>query len=353
MTTAAHSSVSIFFVRAIIKHARQQEINWQRLLQQSGINPDVLTDNSATVSLQQFSQLETATILAMDDEALGYTRSKVPFGCWRMMCLSTINAATLEDVLNRLCSYYRLHDIGIKLQLEKGEDVSRFLLAPLADSEPAFTPDTFLYLLSLYKTYRYCTWIIRADLPLISIKLPFPAPANGIEVRRLFYSYPMAFEQDIACFEFQSKLLTKPVARDIDELEDFLQHPIYDLLSFSGLDLSWSLKVRQLLKERGALNLDYEAVATDLGLQPKTLSRHLKQEGTTYKEIKNHLQQDAAVLFLSDRQLPIEEVAYRVGFSEPSAFTRAFKSWMGLTPAAYRKSFSPPRPHDTSLIPHD
>ena len=67
------------------------------------------------------------------------------------------------------------------------------------------------------------------------------------------------------------------------------------------------------------------------------LSERLTAEGTTFKEIKNQLRRDTALHFLGKQGLSIEEIAHRAGFSESSAFIRAFKGWTGVTPYTYRK----------------
>ena len=70
-------------------------------------------------------------------------------------------------------------------------------------------------------------------------------------------------------------------------------------------------------------------------MSPQTLRRHLREEGTSFQELKDHLRRDLAIYQLGS-DLPIQRIAERLGFSEPSAFHRAFKKWTGLTPGAYR-----------------
>jgi AraC-like DNA-binding protein len=78
-------------------------------------------------------------------------------------------------------------------------------------------------------------------------------------------------------------------------------------------------------------------VAQALDVHPQTLRRRLSGEGITFKEIKNQLRRDTALHLLGKQGVSIEEIAYRSGFSESSAFIRAFKGWTGVTPYTYRK----------------
>ena len=67
-----------------------------------------------------------------------------------------------------------------------------------------------------------------------------------------------------------------------------------------------------------------------------TLRRHLREEGSSFQELKDHLRRDLAIYHLGRDELAIQDIAEQLGFSEPSAFHRAFKKWTGLTPGAYR-----------------
>ena len=100
---------------------------------------------------------------------------------------------------------------------------------------------------------------------------------------------------------------------------------------------SWTARVREQLRRDLAHLPELRDVAAVLALHPQTLRRRLAAEGTTFKQIKSDIRRDTALHFLGKRTLSVEEVAHRSGFSEASAFIRAFKGWTGLTPYSYRK----------------
>lgn len=77
-------------------------------------------------------------------------------------------------------------------------------------------------------------------------------------------------------------------------------------------------------------------VARRLRMGTRTLQRRLEQQGTSFKEVLDRVRADLARAYLLDRALPLGEVAYRVGFSDPSTFSRAFKRWTGRSPRDYR-----------------
>ncbi|HEY0114794.1 MAG TPA: helix-turn-helix domain-containing protein [Allosphingosinicella sp.] len=80
-----------------------------------------------------------------------------------------------------------------------------------------------------------------------------------------------------------------------------------------------------------------ERVARELGCSRQTLYRRLKAEGVTFEELLDSLRRRLAIRFLQKEGLSVKEAAYRLGFSDPSAFSRAFKRWTGSSPTAMRR----------------
>jgi AraC-like DNA-binding protein len=77
-------------------------------------------------------------------------------------------------------------------------------------------------------------------------------------------------------------------------------------------------------------------VARRLHMSERSLQRHLRDEGVRFEALVEGLRRDLAMSYLSDRKMAIAEVAYLLGYSEPSAFHRAFKRWTGTTPGELR-----------------
>jgi len=75
-----------------------------------------------------------------------------------------------------------------------------------------------------------------------------------------------------------------------------------------------------------------DAVAGKLGVSRPTLFRRLKAEGVTFAEVLDQLRHRLALGYLGGRKVSVNETAYLVGFSEPAAFSRAFKRWTGASP---------------------
>ena len=91
-----------------------------------------------------------------------------------------------------------------------------------------------------------------------------------------------------------------------------------------------------LLLEAGGASL--EALAAALHVSTRTLRRRLQEHETSYKALLEDVRHELAKHYVGQTREPFDEVARKLGFSEPSTFYRAFKRWAGMTPALYRSS---------------
>jgi len=77
-------------------------------------------------------------------------------------------------------------------------------------------------------------------------------------------------------------------------------------------------------------------VAKKLGISPRTLSRKLRDERVAFAEILEETRVALAKRYLVERDLPVSEIAWLLGYAEISSFTHAFKRWTGMTPRVFR-----------------
>jgi AraC-like DNA-binding protein len=79
-------------------------------------------------------------------------------------------------------------------------------------------------------------------------------------------------------------------------------------------------------------------VAARLGISAPTLYRRLKAEGASFAELIDEVRRKLALHYIGEEEMPPTEASWRLGFSEPSSFTRSFKRWTGASPSAYRQN---------------
>jgi AraC-like DNA-binding protein len=187
------------------------------------------------------------------------------------------------------------------------------------------------------------------------IALALVGPGESAEVVRFQHARPesvAAYETLFECdleFEtahnevvFDARLLDRPQIHIDAPLCGALQRRADEMLAMLDAGTSLEDRVRALLAmEPDLTSLPVDAAAARLGMGSRTFQRRLGREGASWSSLLEEEQKRRACTALERSAEPIKELAYRIGFSEPSAFHRAFKRWTGMTPSEYRRQRQP------------
>tara|TARA_R110002110_G_scaffold406421_1_gene626425 strand:+ start:245792 stop:246793 length:1002 start_codon:yes stop_codon:yes gene_type:complete len=327
-------SISVYFARAVLKNTVAAGLDPIALLRKNRISPRLLLEDNARISIERFADLQVSAMLELGDEMLGYASRRMPIGSWSMMCHAVNGSETLGQALSRYCRFYQLFEFGTQPQLLEDEGEAIIELRHI-DDDSQIHP--YLIEMIFFNLHRFASWLVQEHLPLQRVELPFAPSAELSDYRHMFLANPVAFEQPVARLVLANSLLDKRIVQNEAGFRHFLRHPVLMLLTQHYHTDSWTSRVRTLVRTNLAEMPELNEVAAVLDVHPQTLRRRLSGEGTTFKEIKNQLRRDTALHFLGKQGLSIEEIAHRAGFSESSAFIRAFKGWTGVTPYTYRK----------------
>lgn len=161
-------------------------------------------------------------------------------------------------------------------------------------------------------------------------------PSYRSEYDRIF-QMPIQFGSEMNAIMFGEELLSVRVAPPNKYVSRLVQRQAEGLLQRLDGASSARGQVEKLLRpmlHTGQANID--AVARQLGVSRQTLFRKLKEEGVTFEKIRDEMRYRLALQYLKRENISVNETAYRVGFSDPAAFSRAFKRWTGSSPRAVR-----------------
>jgi AraC-like DNA-binding protein len=166
------------------------------------------------------------------------------------------------------------------------------------------------------------------------VLVPRMTPADPEPYRRHFRA-PVRFNRESATLVFPADDLKRRVAGADPLLRAVLEDRLRQLRADAGA--GFSDDVRRLLRTRlmGARS-SAEGMAHLLAIHRRTLSRRLRDSGRGYRAMANEVRFEIARQLLEDTEISLGEIAAALGYSEASAFTRAFRRWSGQSPKAWR-----------------
>ncbi|MFE1555267.1 AraC family transcriptional regulator [Streptomyces sp. NPDC058734] len=327
-------TVTVHHVRAVLAGARRTGLDLVPLLQEAQIPPLLLGDDRARVTPAQFARLFRALYRTTQDEFLGLSAVPSRPGTFAMMCHACLGCRDLGAAVERAAAFYGLFPGGPELALETGGGQARFTVRNDFDGDE----ERFLTECVLAIWHRLCSWLVGRRIPLVHAAFAYPPPPHRDEYDALF-DCPVRFGAGRTEAVFDAGWLTAPLLRDEAALDAMLRRAPFDLLSRPEYGTTVAEQVRRTLTRRlrGSPRLpELGEVAARLAVSPATLRRRLRQEGTSFQQLKDDVRRDAAIAGLAEGGEPIAELAARLGFSEDTAFHRAFRRWTGTTPGAYR-----------------
>ncbi|AMS18006.1 AraC family transcriptional regulator [Pseudomonas chlororaphis] len=318
------------FVREMLGQLRLDADARAALLERCDLPREALRDGYRVAPLN-YRALSRLAVGVGADEALGFFARTVPPGSFEQLLRLLVHLPTLAEAFEEAARFYKLFDDSPPWRLEKHARIGRLLLT----SRPGAQTDSVLWphmlLLALWHTG---SWLTGETLPLRRIVLPGHLSAFTAQTRFLFGRQPAFATQ--AWLELPAVNLQAPLMRRPAEAARFARHLLPAVIAPGPL-ASFEAHLRALLctAEPFAGLSELEA-ARALGISRQTLARRLAALGVTFLGVRDELRRDLACTLLARGSVSVAKLAERLGYSEPSAFQRAFKQWTGLPPGAYR-----------------
>jgi len=285
------------------------------------------------VTIEQAVVIARRLWLSTDDELLGLGLTTVPRGTFRLVCFGLISAPTVRAAVVRFQSFQNSLPGFPPVGLDESASHARLHFDIRAVSQPnVVVTDTMLAL-----TRQFIAWAIGDRLPLRRVEVPYTA-VPGLDDYEAVFGAPVTFGADHPAIVFNATVLDAGLVRDEDDLAEFLRGAPVGALGLRDYSVSVGAQVRRIL-ERGFTGLppSVDSIAAELAMSPQTLRRRLQEEGTSSRKIREQVLRDTAIASLVRGDETIAVLSRRLGFSEPSAFSRAFRRWTGSSPKTYQR----------------
>ena len=332
-------TVGAGFVRGLMRLAVSKGASEQALALHAEINPQDLLDQDKRIPFRKYVALMRAAKLACKDPALGlHYGEAVDVSEISIVGLLGRASETMVDAFAQLKRYARLI---VEVEVEGTNADDRFAFSREGDQiwlvDTRKNPNDFPELTESAFAHIICSTRHLGDTPFAkAVQVTHADPGYRAEYERIFQA-PVAFDCTRNALRLDPAWLGKRFSNE--------PRYVFGILSAHAQALLTSLENTQttrghveslLMPILHTGNASVDLVASKLGLSRQTLFRRLKAEGVTFQQVLDGLRHKLALHYLGGKKVSVNETAYLVGFSDPAAFSRAFKRWTGASPRQAR-----------------
>jgi AraC-like DNA-binding protein len=323
--------VSVVQFRAFVDALEQLGYDVQRILADFDLTRATLADPDALIPCALNDALFGCALRQRPMTNL-HARLAIatPIGAFPLLDYLIVTCDTVGEGVKQLARYLPLIGVPCALDLRDDEDPIRVVFVTVGSAPPGATEYGVVLVLNNLRTETDGAFTVdfvsfahpveyAAELEQI-VKCPVRSDASwsGLALPRTAWKVPFRRRD--------------PILRQVLERHAESAGPVASVAD------GFTVDVRRALASglaKGAT--DVEIIARQLGVSSRTLQRRLAVSGQSYQELLDTVRREAAEKCIAASSLPIAEVAYLVGYSEPAAFHRAFKRWTGVTPHAFRE----------------
>ncbi len=339
-TAPPERTVSVAFVRGALQAL--SGVQRSEALAVAGIAPHLVDEAAARVPAAAFARLWMVVARLLDDEFFGLDARRMKVGTFAMLCHTLAGQATVGAALQQAVRGFGLVFDDISASLRVAGGTATLTLSNRitgnhngADALQArrFADETLLVML-----HGLLCWLAGRRVPLTRLDWAHAEPAHADEYRRMF-SPLQRFGAAATAAQFDARVLAGAVTVNAASLKAFLRDAPQSVFLKQVVAAGASDRVRRLCRaalDRGDAAPTLAALAVALKLSTATLRRRLEGEGTTWGGMKDEVRRDRALQLLAEGQLPVADIAARLGFNDASTFYRAFRKWTGSAPGAWR-----------------
>lgn len=242
-----------------------------------------------------------------------------------------LHSATVGDALRSLVSHLSIQNRDAVPSLVVEADTALFsysIYQPDVESADQISDGAIACALNALRALCGSEWSP------IEVLLPRQTPTDQEPYRRHFRA-PVRFNQEIAAIAFPARDLKLRIVGADPLLHAMLEERICQIKGEPRAN--FTDHVRRVLRTRlPRAPCSASGVAALLAMHRRTLTRHLSGEGTGFRALTNEVRFEVARQLLAGTRLSLGQIAAVLGYSEASAFTRAFRRWAGQTPTAWR-----------------
>jgi AraC-like DNA-binding protein len=325
--------VPVTYAAALLDLVEELGVPREQLFAEARVRPEVLGNPQGRLSFIDFTQLISSALRLCNEPALGLLLGqRLNVSTHGILGYAVLSSANLGKAIQFALKYYRV--LGLTYELEMLELDGRVELRA-SESIPLGSLSRFTAEGLLASLYSIARFLVGERLEEVEVGFAHAAPHYAERYERLF-GVPVGFAQPYHRLSMPSTYLERPMALANPATVQMCEQQCEALLASLDVHDGLLTRVRRLLLARPGDFPDLVSAADALHTSGRSLRRHLSNMGTSYQQVLDEVRRSLALQYLTTTHLPLYEIAYLLGFSDPSNFRRAFKKWTGKLPSDFR-----------------
>ena len=336
--SAAVPRVSTFIVRALIEVVERAGVTRDKVMVAAQLDVARLDDILGGFSFPEFIALEASALELTGDDGLGLrVAEQSSEAAFDVLAHLAAHAPTLRDAVALCVQFQRLLMEGTALTLRERGDSA---IVRCEFPRSTLRGDRMLAELAMGGLARMIRIFAGHAAKPRAVSFEHPRPPYARAYARVFGGAER-FSQRFTGIEFDRAVLGRRQLHHHPELYSVLHGDAESKLQRMARGQRFVDRVQQYLLSVPPKRMpDMTGIARDLGLSTRSLRRRLAEDGASYKALVQSVLEIRATQMLSDPNRTIQQTAAEMGFSDPSAFQRAFKRWKGMTLGQFKESKS-------------
>jgi AraC-like DNA-binding protein len=332
--TSGSALRSVVGAQLMAQLAREHGVALERCLAGTGIAPEALEDTAAEITLDQEIELTRNVVMALPHVAdlglkAGQRYGLSTFGIYGFAILSS---GTMRGALDVAMRYHDLAMAFCRLYVRDFDGELRMMMEDAhlpADLRP------FSVERSLASQARIWRDVLGVTSAMPGLRMRMPKPAHAARLAEVFGVMP-EFDAPDNSYALDPALLAQPNGFGNPFVAQQVEKQCKALLERRQQRKGLAENVRDIILHETRNIPSLDAVATKLHMTARTVRRRLVAEGTSYRELVEEVRQGLAQELLANGLLKMEEVAERLGYSDATSFSHAFRRWKGHAPSDLR-----------------
>jgi AraC-like DNA-binding protein len=318
---------------AIASALERRDIDPSDVFSRAGVHLSSKTDPMVRLGSAEISRLFALAVEETRDPAFGlFVGDCLHPGNLHALGYALMSSDSLRDYCNRLVNYYRLISMGAGIRVEE-TDSDLLLITEVMSDVCHETQDAFVAL-----HVRIMRFIYKPNFNPAWLNLKRPVPECGSQPYDNYFNCQISFSESQIVIAIDRTLVDEPLAgasKELAQMHDLTAGQYIDKLDKSDI----VNRVHTVIVEGLSAGIvTRKWVAEKLNMSPRNLQLKLSARDVSFQRLLDETRKSLALGYIERSSIAITEIAYLLGFSDVSNFTRAFRRWTDKSPSAYRQS---------------